>query len=106
MQMLRRSIARFALAGGLACFAPLAQAASPIAEVICEPKPRMEQRLTTRLGATRQAMGLRGPEQVMELWTDPEGDWTLVISYATGQSCIVAMGEDWQGRPSRPGDPA
>ena len=41
-------------------------------------------------------MGLRGPEQVMELWTGADGDWTLVVTYASGTSCIVAMGQDWQ----------
>lgn len=71
-------------------------AVSPIAEVICEETVRMEQRLSRRLGAERQAMGLRGPEQVMELWTGADGDWTLVVTYASGTSCIVAMGQDWQ----------
>ncbi|GGL85444.1 hypothetical protein [Pseudooceanicola nanhaiensis] len=73
-----------------------AHAVSPIAEVICEETVRMEQRLSRRLGAERQAMGLRGPEQVMELWTGADGDWTLVVTYASGTSCIVAMGQDWQ----------
>lgn len=73
-----------------------AQAASPIAEVICEASKTMHHRLTSRLGSTRQALGLQGPEQVMELWTNPSGDWTMVVTYAAGTSCIVAMGEDWQ----------
>jgi hypothetical protein len=73
-----------------------AQAASPISEVICDTSPAMQQRLTSRLGSRREAMGLHGPEQVMELWTAPSGDWTMVVTYATGTSCIVAMGEDWQ----------
>jgi hypothetical protein len=32
----------------------------------------------------------------MEVWTDEAGGWTLVVSYAHGTSCIVAMGEHWQ----------
>jgi hypothetical protein len=32
----------------------------------------------------------------MEVWTDAHGDWTLVVRYAHGLSCIVAMGEHWQ----------
>lgn len=40
-------------------------------------------------------MGVRDPEQVMEVWTDPRGHWTMVVRYASGTSCIVAMGEDW-----------
>ncbi|WP_298847375.1 hypothetical protein [uncultured Ruegeria sp.] len=31
----------------------------------------------------------------MEVWTDQNGDWTMVVTYATGTSCIVAMGEHW-----------
>ncbi|WP_302478001.1 hypothetical protein [Ruegeria arenilitoris] len=31
----------------------------------------------------------------MEVWTSRSGAWTMVITYANGTSCIVAMGEDW-----------
>lgn len=70
-------------------------AASPIAEVICEPTSRMTAKLSGQLRSERQSMGLRGPEQVVEVWTDKRGDWTMVITYASGKSCIVAMGEAW-----------
>lgn len=77
---------------------------SPIAEVICESKARMKDKLIHQLGSERQSMGLRGPEQVVEVWTDDGGDWTMVITYASGQSCIVAMGEAWTETGKR--DPA
>ncbi|WP_375691102.1 hypothetical protein [Pseudooceanicola sp. LIPI14-2-Ac024] len=79
-----------------------AGATTPIAEVLCEQSDRMEQRLSQRMGSERQAMGLRGPEQVMELWTERNGDWTLVVTYASGTSCIVAMGQDWQATVREP----
>jgi predicted methyltransferase len=82
------------LATTLALAAP-AQAASPIADVICEPGARMTERMTRRQGATLSSTGLRSPEEVVELWTSPDGDWTMVIAYASGTSCIVAMGEHW-----------
>ncbi|WP_101067323.1 hypothetical protein [Roseovarius salinarum] len=91
-----------ALAVVLALPAVPVPAASPIAEVICEPTPRMERKLRREFGETRVARGLRGVEQVMEVWTDARGDWTLVVRYASGTSCIVAMGEDWQGMPETP----
>jgi len=71
-------------------------AASPIADVICDTTPRMEQRLVRTMMAERQASGMRSGDQVMEVWTDTNGDWVLVSKYATGTSCIVAMGEHWQ----------
>lgn len=86
----------------LLLIAPQAWAASPIAEVLCENREVMEKRLTARMGSERQAMGLRGPEQVMELWTGANGDWTLVVTYASGTSCIVAMGQDWQALDREP----
>ena len=75
-----------------------AQSKSPIAEVICEPTQRMYDKLIGQFGATREATGLRGPEQLMEVWTSSSGDWTMVVTYSTGTSCIVAMGQNWDSR--------
>ncbi|MEM8732340.1 MAG: hypothetical protein AAGF79_20715 [Pseudomonadota bacterium] len=69
---------------------------SPIAEVLCDSTERMRDKLLYQFGTQQLARGVRGPEQVMEVWTDERGDWTLVITYAGGTSCIVAMGEHWQ----------
>ncbi|WP_171207763.1 MULTISPECIES: hypothetical protein [unclassified Ruegeria] len=82
-----------------------AQAKSPIAEVICEPTERMHDKLERQFRAQQTASGMRGPEQMMEVWTSETGDWTMVVTYATGTSCIVAMGEHWfaheQDNPAR-----
>lgn len=86
----------------LALAAPAA--ANPIADVICEPTPKMTAKLSQQFQSERQSMGLRGPEQVVEVWTDKRGDWTMVITYASGNSCIVAMGEAWMDTPKK--DPA
>lgn len=75
-------------------------AGSPIAEVVCAPTEEMRSRLTLQFGEVQQGAGLRAPDQVMELWSGKDGSWTLVMTYASGQSCIVAMGETWDG-PSR-----
>lgn len=68
---------------------------SPIAEVLCEPTPRLYDKLSTQMGGQKTATGIRSPEQIMEVWTDAKGRWTMVVTYATGTSCIVAMGDDW-----------
>ncbi|SDD14079.1 hypothetical protein [Ruegeria marina] len=82
----------------------MAWATSPIAEILCEPTEVLHDRLNHRFASERTATGLRGPEQIMEVWTDSRGDWTMVVTYATGLSCIVAMGEAWT--PAPPRDPA
>lgn len=83
-------------------FAGPAASGSPIAEVICAPKQQMKERLTLQYGETRRATGMRNPEEIMEVWADPAGDWTMVITYASGKSCIVAMGEHWHEEPRDP----
>lgn len=83
---------RMRLALLLLCATP-ALAKSPIAEVICVPRPELERKLS---GATLSAVGLRDTETVLEVWTRPSGDWTLVQSYADGIACILAMGEAWE----------
>ncbi|QQA41626.1 hypothetical protein [Pelagovum pacificum] len=83
------------LLGAMAASAATAEP-STIAEVICAPTPEMMTRLTIDFRATREAIGLRDHEQMMEIWTDAQGGWTMVASYASGRSCIVAMGVDWQ----------
>lgn len=70
-------------------------ATNPIAEVLCEPTGRLHDKLMTRMGGMKTATGIRSPEQIMEIWTDRSGGWTLVMTYASGTSCIVAMGDDW-----------
>jgi len=82
----------------------IAPAATPIAEVVCEPTGRLTDKLTRQFGERLHAWGTRGPEQVMQVWTDGRGGWTLVVSYATGTSCIVAMGDNWEG--AQPENPA
>lgn len=71
-------------------------AANPIAEVLCAPTDAMKRKLTQQFGTTRHATGLRNPEEIVEIWTDSRGDWTMVITYSSGRSCIVAMGAAWQ----------
>ena len=78
-------------------------AASPIGDVICAPRAEMVQKLSHQFGERRSGMGVRGPESVMEVWqSDRSGHWTLVMSYADGRSCIVAMGEGWETLPPKP----
>ncbi|GEM_PF-1027870 len=94
---MRANVTGLAGAAFLLCLASGSPAAaqSPIAEVLCAPSPALHDRLTRQFGSDRLVTGLRGPEEVMELWSSERtGRWTLVMSYANGTSCIVAMGKE------------
>lgn len=73
-----------------------AMAGGPIADVICYPRAQLVERMSSQYGASVAGSGLRNMEMMMEVWTDPKGDWTLVQNYTDGRSCIVAMGEFWE----------
>jgi hypothetical protein len=103
MQMARFGIAALAV-GGLVQVGTPVMATSPIAEVLCEPTAKMTRRLTRSFGVEPRSWGTRGPEQVMQVWTSDSGNWAMVTAYATGTSCIVAMGENWDS--VEDGDPA
>lgn len=66
--------------------------AGPIAQVICASSDTMRARLERQYLAERVWSGLRGPDEILELWEEPSGDWSLTIVYAEGKRCIVAMG--------------
>jgi len=83
-------------AAALICLGGPLPAASPVAEIICEPTPDLTEKLTRQYDVARTGRGMQGPDQLMELWTDAQGDWTLVVTYAGGTSCIVAMGDNWE----------
>ena len=74
-----------------------------MSDVICDDSTRMIKTLKETRGAKRQGMGLRDPETMLEVWvTVRNGDWVIVQNYANGTSCIVAMGENWEGSLTNP----
>jgi hypothetical protein len=83
----------------LAAAPQTASAGGPIAEIVCAPREQMVARLTQQMGSTMAASGIRDVEAVIEVWTAPSGNWTLVQTYTDGRSCIVAMGEAWDMPP-------
>lgn len=88
----------------LCLLAAPAVARSPIAEVICAPRPEILARLAAHGEVRIAGTGLRDMETVIEIWSSDRGDWTMVQSHANGTACILAMGTHWEA--PRPRDPA
>ena len=85
----------FAILVGIISCPAVAQ--TQTADVTCDDSARLERMLSTVMHAERRALGLRGPETLLEVWIDPRTqDWTLVQAYTNGTSCIIAMGEHWE----------
>lgn len=90
-------IIRYALIVSFCMLTP-ALAKAAISDVSCDDSTRIADMLTNVLGAERHGMGLRDPETLLEIWvTRQTGDWMIVQNYTNGTSCIVAMGDHWEG---------
>ncbi|WP_112308792.1 hypothetical protein [Pseudogemmobacter bohemicus] len=103
--MKRRLILFLAVLTGLAVLAAGAGAAlagdplqkGPGDETICAPRAKLLARLEHGRDFIAQGQGLRDAEAMMEVRADPDGNWLLLQNYADGLSCLVAMGEAWEG---------
>ncbi len=66
------------------------------AEQICGERTKMMTSLGKKFAEAPVAMGLTSAGAVIEVLTSPAGSWTFLITYPTGQTCMVATGENWE----------
>ncbi len=69
------------------------------AEQICGERTKMMTSLGKKFAEAPVAMGLTSAGAVIEVLTSPTGSWTFLITYTTGQTCMVASGETWETLP-------
>ncbi len=74
-------------------------ATSASAEQVCGERTNMMTKLGEKFAEAPIAMGLTSAGAVIEVLTSPAGSWTFLITYPTGQSCMVASGENWETLP-------
>jgi hypothetical protein len=90
-----------ALSLGLAC---VAGKAWPQATAQCGGRASVEQTLTGQYGETRRGMGMAANNMVMELWANADtGSWTITVTTAQGQTCLVASGQNFEPITEAPG---
>jgi len=71
-------------------------ASAPIqAQTACAPRDTLVENLSERYGEVLTSGGLGGPTKLFELWTGESGSWTILVTDASGTSCIVATGRNW-----------
>jgi len=66
----------------------------------CAPREAVVERLATTYGERRQSVGLgkQGEQGVMiETFASANtGTWTITVTTANGQTCLVASGQSWE----------
>jgi hypothetical protein len=73
----------------------------------CADRATVIERLESRYGEVRQAMGLNRGNAVVEVFASAEtGTWTILVTTPNGVSCLIASGDLWEqhsGPLRRPG---
>lgn len=83
--------------GGVILLTQAAAAAAQGAGRQCAPRAAMIDRLQEDFGETRRALGLAGPQAMMELYaSDDTGTWTIAMTLPDGRMCLVAAGRGFE----------
>jgi len=66
----------------------------------CGERSAIVERLSSKYGESRKSMGLNHNNGVVEVFASEEtGTWTILLTMPSGQSCLIAAGQNWEGRP-------
>jgi hypothetical protein len=72
------------------------------AEAVCGKRADLLTQLSGRWSEAPVAMGLKDDGSVLEIVAATDGaTWTVLITYPSGASCVVATGERWETAPPR-----
>jgi hypothetical protein len=65
------------------------------ARVACNTRDEVVKALSQQFAEMPVVRGLTQSGQLMEMFASTEGTWTLILSLPTGQSCLIANGDDF-----------
>ena len=68
------------------------------AQSTCGARDSVVRNLGEKYGEVRQGVGLTGSMAVYEIYASEEtGSWTILKTTPNGMTCVMAVGEWWQG---------
>lgn len=70
----------------------IALASPAFAEATCMPRDELAKALAEQYDEQQRFIGLSADSNLFELWVSPGGSFTLLLTGANGQTCIVAAG--------------
>ncbi len=69
------------------------------AQTICGEHAKFVDMLGVTYAEKAVAMGLTSTGAVIEVLTSPTGNWTILLTYPSGLTCMVAAGNKWEALP-------
>lgn len=76
--------------------AGLVSAAPAEAQAICAERSLLHERLGVMFSEVPVAMGVASTGMLIEVFSAPDGRFTILATEPGGEACVVATGEDWE----------
>lgn len=93
MKMLAMTVA------ATACIAPAALADAGLTtqaiQTVCGDRSAIVEKLQSAFDEKQAAVGILGPDAMMEIYVSETGTWTIISTDTIGQSCVISAGEGW-----------
>lgn len=91
------AIVKHAIAGLVLGLMPSMAAAG---QPTCGTRDSIVDQLKVKFKETHRASGLESDTKMIEIWTsETSGSWTILVTQASGVSCIAAAGRNWLDMP-------
>jgi len=79
----------------LALVAALSTCTPAVAVQRCVPHDRLVERLAKNFGESMTAGGVDDRGNLIQVFSSPEGRWTIVVTIPGGPTCVIAAGDGW-----------
>ncbi len=74
-------------------------APAALAQPVCGTHQSISENLKKSYTEAPISIGVTVGGGIIEVFSSPEGTWTLVITQPSGMSCLIAAGHDWENLP-------
>jgi hypothetical protein len=98
--MLPKQLRRTALTAVAALFTLSLPGIGHAQFAMCGDRAKIVEQLKTKYQESRQAVGLISDNGAAELFVSEKGTWTMLVTVASGRSCIIAAGHNWDSAPT------
>ena len=86
-------MAKIAAGAALTAFIVLAVATDALAQIACAPREDILKKGSQDFGQVPMVRGLDSNGHMVEILVSPTGEWSLIVSYPDGNTCVYAVGQ-------------
>lgn len=72
-----------------------AQTAAPTQQIMCGPRDKFVEQLKVEFDEELESVGVASNGSALEVFTSPEGTWTMLATGPNKISCLLISGDGW-----------